>query len=250
MMTKGGRIFVILSGLYIGFLVLAELMGGKLFTVDVSGTGIFPAIGIDVFTMTAGVIPFPLTFIITDLLNEYYGQQSVRFTVLLGMFVLLLVFALIFAGIAIPAAEFSPVSDSAFRTVFASSQLIILASIVAYLVGQLIDIYVFHKIRIATGGRYIWLRATGSTIVSQLIDSFIVIYLAFGSPLARKQLQFDQVIHISSTNFVYKMIVAVAITPLIYLGYNLMNRYLGAEANHLRNRAESGETFVTPFHPG
>ena len=250
MMTKGGRLFVILSGLYIGFLILAELIGGKLFTIDVASTGIFPAIGIDAFTMTLGVIPFPITFIITDLLNEYYGQKSVRFTVLLGMAVLLAIYGLIFVGIAIPAADFSPVSDEAFLTVFANSQAIILASIVAYLIGQLIDIKVFHRLRVATHGRHIWLRATGSTIISQLIDSFVVIYLAFGSPLSQSQLGFDQVLSISATNFVYKMIVAIAITPLIYLGHNLMSKYLGKEADTLRERAQNGKTFVAPFSPG
>lgn len=250
MMTKGGRVFVVLTGLYIGFLILAELIGAKLFTIDVSSTGIFPAIGIDIFTMTLGVVPFPLTFIITDLLNEYYGRKSVRFTVLLGMVVLLGIYGLIFVVLAIPAADFSPVSDEAFRAVFANSQVIILASIIAYLIGQLIDIKVFHRLRIMTGGRHIWLRATGSTIISQLIDSVVVIYLAFGSPLAQNPLGLDQVLGISATNFVYKMIVAIAITPLIYLGHNLMSKYLGKEAEELRERAQKDESLLTPFSPG
>lgn len=249
MMTRGGRLFVVLTSVFVGFLVLAEFFGGKLFDVDVSGTGIFPAIGIDSFTMTLGVIPFPITFIITDLMNEYYGRKSVRFATLIGMGVLLGIYLLIFAVRGIPANGFSAVSDEAFTAVFASSQAIIIASVIAYLVGQLIDIQVFHRMRLWTGGRHIWLRATGSTIISQLIDSYVVIYLGLGL-FAQKPIPFAEATLIARNNFIYKLLVAVAITPLIYLGHRLMEKYLGEEAPYLQKKAEKGEAFVTPFSPG
>lgn len=249
-MTRGQRLFVILNSLFVAFLLLAELTGSKLFQVDVSSWPLLPSLGIPVFTMTLGVIPFPVTFIITDLLNEYYGRRGVRFTTLIGMISVLLVYGVILIQLAIPAASFSPVSDAAFESVFASSGAIIIASIVAYLIGQMIDIQVFHFLRRRTGGRHIWLRATGSTVVSQLIDSFVVIFIAFGSPIARQQLPFDQVVSIASTNFVYKLLVAIAITPAIYLGHRWMDRYLGKEAEHLQDRAQRDEAFpITPY-PG
>lgn len=249
-MTRGQRLFVILNSFFIAFLLLAELTGSKLFQVDVSSWPLFPALGISVFTMTLGVIPFPVTFLITDLLNEYYGRRGVRFTTLIGMIAVLLVYGVILIQLAIPAASFSPVSDSAFEAVFASSGVIILASIVAYLIGQLIDIQVFHYLRRRTNGRHIWLRATGSTVVSQLVDSFVVIFIAFGSPLARQPLPMGQVASIAATNFVYKLLVALAITPLIYLGHRWMDRYLGKEAEHLQNKAQRDEAFpITPY-PG
>ena len=105
MMTRGGRIFVILNAFFIGFLILAELFGAKLFNIDVSWTGILPALGEDTLVMTLGVIPFPITFIITDLLNEYYGRRSVRFTTLLGMVILVGIYLMIFAVRDIPANE-------------------------------------------------------------------------------------------------------------------------------------------------
>lgn len=248
-MTKGGRLFVVLTSIFIGFLVLAEFFGGKLFDVDVSGTGIFPALGIDTFTMTLGVIPFPITFIITDLMNEYYGRRSVRFATLIGMIVLLGIYLLIFAVRGIHANAISPVSDEAFTAVFANSQAIIIASIIAYLIGQLIDIQVFHRMRLWTGGRHIWLRATGSTIISQLIDSYVVIYLGLGL-FARDPIGFGAATEIARNNFIYKLLVAIAITPLIYLGHRLIGTYLGPEAAHLKAKASKGEAFVTPFSPG
>jgi uncharacterized integral membrane protein (TIGR00697 family) len=243
-MTRGQRLFVILAGLFIAFLFMAELTGGKLFQVGVRGIAPFDLLGIDAFTMTLGVIPFPVTFLITDLLNEYYGRKGVRFITLLGMVALVAAYLLILIDIRIPAVAFSPVTDDAFRNVFANSGAIIFASMVAYLIGQFIDMQVFHYLRRRTADRHIWLRATGSTIVSQLIDSFVVIYIAFGSGLGTQTLPINQVVSIASTNFVYKVIVAIAITPLIYLGHRLMSRYLGPEAHDLTEKAHRDEAFV------
>ena len=243
-MHKGQRLFVILVGLFIAFLFMAELTGGKLFQIP------FGFFGIDVFTMTLGVIPFPLTFIITDILNEYYGRKGVRFATLLGMVGLIFAYLIILIDLRIPAASFSPVTDEAFQNVFANSGAIIFASMIAYLIGQLIDMQVFHYLRRRTGGRHIWLRATGSTVVSQLIDSFVVIWIAFGSGIGTQKLPLDQVASISLTNFVYKLIVAIVITPLIYLAHGLIDRYLGREGDALRAQAAKDEAFIIVPYPG
>jgi queuosine precursor transporter len=249
-MTRGQRLFVILTGLFIAFLFMAELTGGKLFQIPVPAIVPFTTLKIDVFTMTLGVIPFPVTFIITDLLNEYYGRKGVRFVTLLGMVALVFAYLLILIDIRIPAASFSPVTDEAFQNVFANSGAIIFASMVAYVIGQLIDLQVFHFLRRRTRNRHIWLRATGSTIISQLIDSFVVIYLAFGSGLGTQTLPLEQVLGISATNFTYKVIVALLITPLIYLGHYLIDRYLGREGEAMQQKAMQDQSFVITPYPG
>ncbi len=196
---------------------------------EVTGAKLFSSFG---FTLTIGVIPFPVTFLVTDILNEYYGRRGVRFTTFVGMVMILLAYLLILVDIKIPANVDSPVDDISFEKVFANSGLIILGSITAYLIGQLIDINIFHFLRVKTKGKFVWLRATGSTIVSQLIDSFVVIFIAFGG-----KLPFEKLISISSSNFFYKMLVAVAITPLIYLCHLLIEKYLGEEAKVMTEKA-------------
>jgi hypothetical protein len=198
---------------------MAELTGNKLFSI----------FGL---TFTLGVIPFPITFIITDVLNEFYGKTSVKHTTLLGMVMILLAYGLIVIDLQIPALPDSPIDDASFERVFANSGLVIMGSIVAYLVGQFIDIHIFHFIRMRTKGKYIWLRATGSTVISQLIDSFIVIFIALGPYKS-----FLELLKIGFNNFGYKMLIAVALTPLIYASHSLVIRYLGEEAHRMVEKA-------------
>jgi uncharacterized integral membrane protein (TIGR00697 family) len=221
-LSKSYKLFLILNSVFLTFLLMAEVIGSKLFTF----------LG---FTMTLGVIPFPVTFIITDILNEYYGRKGVRLTTILGMAMVVIAYFLIVIGIAIPAMPSSPVNDQAFEMVFFNSSLVIIGSITAYLVGQMIDIQIFHFLRIKTKGKMIWLRATGSTILSQLIDSFIVIFIAFG-----QYLPLDKLFQISSTNFVYKLGVAILITPILYLAHHWIDSYLGEEAVKLKHQAMEG----------
>ncbi len=250
-MTRGHRLFVVLNALFLVCLFMAEVTGGKLFTIDVPDFSLPPFakkpwLEVSLFTMTCGVIPFPITFLITDLLNEYYGKKGVRFTTLLGMICILLAYGLIFIDLRIPAAGGSPVDDRSFQFVFASSNKIIGGSLLAYFIGQLIDIQVFHRLRIWTGNRHIWLRATGSTLVSQLVDSFVVIFVAFGiwGQDGGPPWPFARVAEVAATNYLYKLAIAVGITPLLYLGHGMMDRYLGEEAEMLRERALSDDAFV------
>lgn len=208
------RLFIVLNSIFLTFLIIAEVTGSKL----ISFMG---------FTLTIGVIPFPITFLVTDILNEFYGKRSVRFTTWLGMVMILLVYAIIVIDINIPATVGSPIDDKSFETVFANSGLVIIGSIIAYVIGQLVDIHIFHYLRMKTNGKHIWLRATGSTIVSQFIDTFIVIFIAFG-----KYLPFGKLLDISTTNFVYKFFVAVALTPVIYAIHFFIEEYLRKEIEH------------------
>ncbi len=208
---KKSILYMWLTSAFLTFLLMAELTGSKL----ISFLG---------FTLTMGVIPFPVTFLITDTLNEFYGKRAVKHTTFLGMVMILLAYAIIVIDLKIPAVSNSPVDDASFIKVFANSGLVIVGSIIAYVIGQMIDINVFHYLRMKTKNKHIWLRATGSTVVSQLIDSYVVIFIAFGSTLPLNELT-----SIASTNFVYKLFIAIGLTPVIYLIHSLIANYLGDE---------------------
>ncbi len=213
------KLYIWLNAAFLTFLIMAELFGSKLFTF----------LG---FKLTMGVLPFPVTFLITDTLNEFYGKSAVKRTTLVGMAMIILVYLLIIIGLQIPAVPDSPVDDASFEKVFASSGMVIIGSIIAYLIGQFIDIHVFHYLRVKTQGKKVWLRATGSTVISQLIDSFVVVFIAFGAYKG-----FNELLSIGFNNFVYKMLIAVSLTPIIYLTHSLIEKYLGEDAKHLRDSA-------------
>lgn len=215
-MDKRVILYTVLSAIFLTALILGETTGGKLIQLGLGG-------GI-VFTLTMGVIPFPITFIVTDIINEYFGRRGIRFITVLGMVMVVFALLLLQVEMAIPAAAISPVPDSAFNTVFGISARIIIGSLIAYLIGQFVDIAVFHAIRSRTQGSMLWLRATGSTIVSQLIDSFVVLFIAFYGPLSA-----SQIFSIGLTNYIYKFIIAVAITPVLYLVHAAVDKYLGHE---------------------
>jgi hypothetical protein len=210
------KLFMLLSSIFVSALILAEVTGSKLIQWQVTED--------IMFTMTMGVVPFPVTFIVTDIINEYYGRKGIRYVTYVGMAMILLVLLILQVDMAIPAASISPVDDRSFNLVFRASGRIIIGSLTAYLVGQLIDIAVFHFLRAKTGSRLLWLRATGSTIVSQLVDSFIVLFIAFSGMLAA-----EQIVGIGLTNYIYKFAIAVCITPLLYLIHKMIDLYLGEE---------------------
>jgi hypothetical protein len=224
-MPKRQKLYTVLCGIFLTALILAEITGSKLIQSRVTENL--------VFTMTMGVIPFPITFLVTDIVNEYYGKPGIRFITVLGMIMIAFTYLILFIDMNIPAAEISPVQDDAFNSVFGQSNRIILGSIIAYLIGQLIDIQIFHYIRKRTHEKFLWLRATGSTFVSQLIDSFVVLFIAFSGKIA-----FDQIVNIGITNYIYKFCIAIALTPLIYLTHSLIDKYLCEEAHAMIHQAE------------
>jgi uncharacterized integral membrane protein (TIGR00697 family) len=181
--------------------------------------------------MSIGVIPWPVVFIATDLINEYFGRNGVRRLTFMTIGLIAYAFVILYLAIQVPAASFSPVSAAQFQAVFGQSLWIIVGSIIAFGISQLIDVTVFWLVRHKTGGRYLWMRATGSTMVSQLIDSVVIIGVAFWLPGKVKTEEFFM---IAGANYSYKLIIALAITPLLYLGHSIINRFLGVEeANRL-----------------
>ncbi|HBS88368.1 MAG: hypothetical protein A2W91_17375 [Bacteroidetes bacterium GWF2_38_335] len=204
-------VFILLAGFFITNAIVGELIGGKL-------------IQIGPFIMSIGIIPWPIVFLSTDLINEYYGKQGVKRLTMLTAVLIAYAFILLFAALNVGASDNSPVSDSAFFTVFGQSLWIIIGSITAFIASQMIDVFVFWMLRKRTGKKHIWLRATGSTAVSQLIDSFIVTGIAFYLP---GKLSLADFINTAITGYTCKLIIAVLLTPMIYVGHNLINIYIG-----------------------
>lgn len=212
--SKKDLVFIILAGIFITNAVTAELIGGKL-------------IQIGPFVMSIGILPWPIVFLTTDLINEYFGKQGVKKLSYITAGLIAYSFLVLFLAISIPAAKgISPVNDDQFYAVFGQSMWIIVGSIIAFLVSQLIDVTVFSYFKNKTGNKMIWLRTTGSTIISQLFDSFIVLGIAFWLP---GKINSETFISSALTGYTFKLGTAIALTPLIYLGHHLIKKYLAEE---------------------
>lgn len=237
---KKNNLFIVLSGIFITNALVAEMIGVKIFSGE--GTiGLAPAhlllLGFEMdFNLTAGAVIWPVVFITTDLINEYFGQPGVKRISYLTAGLIAYAFIVIFFTIKLPPADWWLEANNrdasgnyfdinfAFNKIFGQGQRIIIGSLAAFLIGQLVDVFVFHKLRRITGTKKLWLRATGSTLVSQLIDSFVVLFIAFTGIFSMAQL-----IAIALTNYIYKFLVAVALTPLVYGGHYIIDKYLGKE---------------------
>jgi uncharacterized integral membrane protein (TIGR00697 family) len=175
----------------------------------------------DPVLLSAGIIPFPITFILTDLLNEFYGKEGARFITWVGFGMCFLTFSFLFVGGLLPLDPHTFISKPVFMTISTQYTGMFIASITAYLVGQMLDIQVFHLFRSITKHRFIWLRATGSTVISQLVDSLIVTFIAFWG-----QMQVSDILRLAMGNYTWKFIIAVGITPLLYLGHIILKKLM------------------------
>jgi len=246
---KRTTLFLILAGIFITNAVIAELIGVKIFSGEAAlglqsaQLAIFKDFVLD-FNLTAGAIIWPVVFITTDIINEYFGKEGVKKITYLTVILIIYVFIIITIVTLLPPATFwldinntdgagnAFNIDFAFNKIFKQGLGIIIGSLVAFLLGQLLDVYVFQKLRKITGEKQIWLRATGSTLVSQLVDSFVVLFIAFylfGNP----SWSLKQVIAIGIINYIYKFVVAIVLTPLLYLAHNIIDKYLGKEEAHI-----------------
>jgi uncharacterized integral membrane protein (TIGR00697 family) len=217
-------IFVFLAGLFITNAVTAELISNKLIEIPISfSIGDFK---IGPFITIVGILPWPVVFLLTDLLNEFYGQKAVRrlswiTSVLIAYCFLIVTITLGIPAFELPGADLA--SSESYNQVFGQAQMVIIGSITAFLVSQLLDAFVFDAIKKRTGNRFIWLRSTGSTLISQLIDSFIVLYIGFVLPGKIKLADFSS---LAFTNYSLKILVAISLTPLIYFGHYIMKKVL------------------------
>ena len=211
---RQNMIYLVLTGFFVTNAILAEIIGGKL--IDIAG-----------YKMSIGVLPWPVVFIATDLINEYFGKKGTRRVTLMTAGLIVYAFVILFAAMQVPAWSNSPVDDAAFTKVFGQSLWIIAGSITAFLIGQLVDVMAFWKFRDMTGGRMLWLRATGSTFISQLVDTFVVWGIAFWLP---GKISTADYISGCFTSYTYQIVVAIAIAPVIYMAHHAIDRYLGDNA--------------------
>jgi len=247
---RAGKLFVVLSGFFLVNAVLAEFVGIKIFALEPT-LGIAP-LNWSLFgqtgslNFTAGVLLWPFVFVMTDVINEYFGRRGVRFITYLA--IILIIYAFIFAFVAIridPAdwwvTDYSkqgiPDMQAAFAGIFGQGLWVIAGSLVAFLIGQLLDVSVYHRVRRLTGEGKVWLRATGSTLVSQLVDSYVVLYVAF--VIGPQKWGMDQFLAIGTLNYAYKFAAAILMTPLIYLAHAVIDRYLGDAADRVKQAAAS-----------
>jgi len=254
---KKSRLFVILAGIFITNALLAELIGVKIFSAEAT-VGLTPAkisiLGFDMsFNLTAGAILWPFVFITTDLINEYFGKPGVKRISYLTACLIAYAFLAIYLTMHLAPADFWLDANNrdaegnylnihhAFNKVYGQGLRIIIASLTAFLIGQLVDVYAFQKLRHVTGSKKLWLRATGSTLISQLFDSFIVLFIAFYGTFTNAQ-----IVAIGITNYIYKFSVAILLTPLIYLGHYWIDQYLGKENAEkiAADASEQSKTFL------
>ena len=240
MSNKSNNLFYILGAFFVANALLAEFIGVKIFSLEKS-LGISP-INLSFFgetnlsfNLTAGVLLWPVVFIMTDIINEYFGRRGVRFMSFTAACLIAYAFLMVYFAMGLHPADFwiqretsygIVNMDHAFNTIFGQGLWIIAGSLTAFLIGQLVDVYVFHFLRSFTGSSKIWLRATGSTLVSQFIDSFVVLFIAF---YIGAGWDFSLVLAIGIVNYIYKFLVAVLLTPVLYLLHFLIDTYLGKE---------------------
>jgi len=254
---RGTRLFLLLSGIFITSALLAEVIGVKIFSLE-DTAGIKRA-NINLFGspfsfhLTAGVLLWPVVFIMTDIINEYYGTRGVKFLSYLTIGLIGYAFLIFNGAIHLSPSEYFSIGngidkpDNAFRGIFGQGIWIIIGSIVAFLVGQILDVLIFHRIKKMTGEKRIWLRATGSTLVSQLVDSFVVLFIAFyvGKRIQSGQgdpWSLHQVLVTGTGNYLYKFAVAILLTPVIYGVHAWIERYLGHDKAKAMKEAAMGDS--------
>jgi uncharacterized integral membrane protein (TIGR00697 family) len=205
------KLYVVLVSLFITCLLVADIVAGKYFQVGV-------------LEMSVGTVTFPIAFLLTDIVNEYYGRSGARLMTGIGMAMLVVAFGLIFMSRMLPVSAGTYVGQPAFDEVFGVSMRLFAASLISYLISQIVDIHAFHLVKTLTESRHLWLRAIGSTVLSQVVDTFVVNYGALVGvrPTA-------EILGIVVTSYVYKLTVAIVLTPLCYVAHDIITRRLGIE---------------------
>lgn len=236
-------LYIVLCCIFLTNALIAEIVGVKIFSVE----KIFDIAPLDIkwffesklnFNLSVGILIWPIVFITSDIINEYFGRPGVKRISYLTAMMIGYAFVIIFVGTKLPPADFwidvnnTDANGNPFDTNYAYSKLfsqslgIIIGSITAFLVGQLVDVYTFHYIRKITGHKKLWLRATGSTVVSQFVDSFLILTIAF---YWLGNWTFSQVIAVGLLQYIYKVGFAIILTPAIYLAHSIIDKYLGTK---------------------
>lgn len=236
-LNKPTRLLIVLIAVFLTCAITAELVSSKLFVIDLN----FGKLNLGSYVSIIGILPWPVVFLTTDIINEFYGRKILRMVSILTAAMIALCFVIVYTGMVPHAYTGDPegsikgvATDDQFNGVFSQSLWIIAGSITAFIIGQLIDSFVFWFFKKRTGERFIWLRSTGSTVISQLIDTFVVLYIGFIVP---GRATMDWFWSTGATNYCLKLMIAIALTPLIYLFHWIVEKYLGDEKAHLLEHA-------------
>ena len=213
---RAEAVYLLLAALFIAALVVCNLVAQKFLTVDLGFLG--------VYVLSAGALPYPLTFLVTDLLSEIYGQRRANRVVASGFVASLFVLGVLWLGAQFPAIAESPVSDDTYLTVFRNAPRVFGASMLAYLVAQFVDIRLFHFWKRLTKGKHLWLRNNASTLLSQLLDSLLVVIVLFAG-----QQSVGWMASVVLDLWLFKAMMALLDTPLFYLGTAGLERWLGVD---------------------
>ena len=208
------KIYLILGALFVASLVASNLIFQKFFYWDF--------FGLYTFEISVGILPYPITFLITDIISEVYGKRKANQIVTIGIFASFFSMLIVFVSGIVPATDWSPVSDTLFNKVFGATAIAVLASMLAYLFAQYIDIQLFHFWKRLTKGKHLWLRNNFSTFLSQFVDTFTVLILlcSFG------KIEWKLFSSLLLSGFLFKVLIAALYTPLLYLAvYAFRNRF-------------------------
>ncbi|MES1221247.1 MAG: queuosine precursor transporter [Bacteroidota bacterium] len=247
---KPTKLFIGFTAFFCCNALIAEAIGTKLFSLEkllgvhpVNFT-LFGQSGLS-FVLTCGVLLWPLEFVITDIVNEFYGPKAVRRISWTAVILISYAFLMYFLAINVPPADVWVASSNkqgveniqtSFSAIFGQNMKIIVGSLIAFLVSQVVDVTVFHSIKRRTGNKHLWLRATGSTLVSQLVDSYIVLFIAFSSYFT-----WQQILAVGMMNYMYKFTIAIILTPLIYFIEARIESYVGHDTAHKMKLAAMGK---------
>jgi uncharacterized integral membrane protein (TIGR00697 family) len=252
-MTKQTKIFIILACIFVSNVILAEFIGVKIFSLE--STFGFEARNWSFFGMpiqlhyTCGVIIWPVVFVMTDIINDYYGRNGVRMLTYIAVGITM--YAFLVSNLAINVSPASwwigsnqamgvPDNNLAFKAVFGQGNNIIVGSLIAFVLSQFLDIFIFNKIKEKKGQGAIWIRATASTMVSQLLDSFVVIYVAFYFGQGWSN---EQSFQVALNNYIYKGIIAILLIPVLHLIHKALENYFGQDlSNKMRQNALSKDS--------
>jgi uncharacterized integral membrane protein (TIGR00697 family) len=218
------RIYLFLGALFITSLVVSNLIFQKFFYWHPVDIEIF---GTKLFEISVGVLPYPITFLITDLISEIYGKKKANQIVVAGIFASFFSMGIVFLADSLPATEWSPVDNSLFSTVFGNTAIAVFASMMAYLLAQFIDIQIYHFWKRLTQGKHLWLRNNFSTFLSQFVDTFTILILLCSFDI----ISWDKFTGLLVAGFLFKILIALFDTPFLYLGVFLFRKRFNLKVN-------------------
>lgn len=218
------KIYLLLGALFITSLVVSNLIFQKFFYWYPLDINIF---GAKLFEISVGILPYPITFLITDLISEIYGKKRANQIVIGGIFASIFSLSIVYTANAVSATSWSPVGDNLFSTVFGNTMIAVFASMMAYLLAQLVDIQIYHFWKRITKGKHLWLRNNFSTFLSQFVDTFSVLFLlcSFG------EISWNRFAGLLISGFIFKVLIAILDTPFLYLGVYLFRKRFKLKTN-------------------